>query len=115
MKKKFCVFMFTIPLVIYSQGVFAASFSYGNQSYTTTAPSSNFMKKNNQNLMNDACQYDNQLQAEMKKLERCKDNTFDDIYQNNTRQNAPSQNSERRSETPSWWRWENSYEGWGFD
>lgn len=115
MKKIFYTLLF-IPLVIYSQEVFSASFSYGNQSYTTAAPSSKFLKQNNQNLMNDACEYDKQLQSEMKKLERCKEeNWLDKIYQNNTRQNLPSQNGERQTETPSWWRWENSYEGLGFD
>lgn len=104
-----------IPLVIYSQGVFAASFSYGSQSYTTPSPSSLFMKKNNQNLVNEACQYDKQLKEDMKKLERCPQNTLNDIYKNNAQQNTPSLNSERQTEPPNWWRWESSYEDWKFD
>ena len=99
-----------------SQEVFSASFNYGNQSYTTPSPASQFLKKNNQNLVNDACQYDQNLKESQKKLERCPQNTLDEIYQNNKRQqNQPSQNSERQEETPDWWRWENTYEGWGFD
>ena len=106
MKKLLCVIMI-IPLVAASQEVFSSSFNYGSQSYTTTTPTSVFLKQNNQNLRNDACEYDKNLQESMEKLQRSP--------QNNTRINTPSQNAVRQDESPGWWRWENSYEGWGFD
>ncbi|MCR4881123.1 MAG: hypothetical protein K6A44_04130 [bacterium] len=107
--------LFIIPLVMYSQEVFASSYMHGGQGYTTYSTSSLFLQNNNQNLKNDVCDYNKTIPDNLKKLERPPRNNDSTFYDNTRQKPASPDPSERQPRTPDWWRQEGSFEGWGFD
>ena len=131
MKKLFYIALF-IPLVFYSQEVFASSYNQGQRTYSTKSPSAFSLQSNNSRLQREVIEYNQSLPEYMKKLERSNQTFLDESvysspvpwgqeeYQKQNilqhKQPTPSDNTLKiQRETPNWWRQENSYQGWGFD
>lgn len=130
------LFFLCIPLVIYSQEVFAAIFN--QNSYNVPSPTTGLMLNNIPNLQEDTKFYNSNIQNELNNIQRnpatnqrykfMQDETTLFLDQAPNAQNYTTLPIEqhtqppklenfiqREQENPKWWRQENSYQGWGFD
>ena len=119
-----------IPLVLCGQEVYSAAYNQGYGTYSTMSSSYNIIQNNNVRLRNNVCEYNEQLQNTMQKLQRTpciygEENNSTPVpwglgeNSQNIQQHeqaSPSDNTlQIQRETPNWWRQEGSYQGWGFN
>ena len=141
MKKIFLLLI--LPLVIFSQGVFASEF--GHNQYYFRSPTEAVIDQTIPKYQQDVIDYNLKLPDTLQALQKDiykpefydhyeynlqnQGIQFNPLYQNQRYNSSPYiqqnnnlnnrnngiQNQPKEQTTPKWWRQENSYQGWGFN